>query len=379
MAELKKELPPIAAEPGPPARRKLSLELRKELTSRRDQILGAGPGTLFETSSGISIAFCAAPSGSPEICCLTLGQALDPVRKITLLGSPSLPLACSAASLASGRVLLVFTDGRARDGTSPVFGCVFSPASRESFAPLSWSESPVAADGPRVTATRSGDAVTAWHQFGGNELRTIVSWWNPNRSAPCFVSIPDAAFPSIALFEGRTLCAVHEVTATGRALRLYSFESAGRPPAEIDLPGLSRPAFPVLAALPDGRAGVLFWDLAPSPSIMFLRLSRDGQPEGEPILLGDASTPPRCPALVAVPGGFVAAWAGKALAPDRFPLFATFLPEGLSAPPPSLILDEGNVSHPALLLSPHGLFAAWRKVTPAGSGILAARLTLEAS
>ncbi len=377
VAEPRKDANPTPEKPVPPGASRLSLALKKELTSQRDRILGTGPGTLHKTASGIATVFTRSLSGCPEIVCLSLGQSLHTLHQTVLPRSQGDPLFCSAASLAKDRSFLVFTLARPQDGSSPVFACVFSEASADTFAPSLLSEGAITAEAPRVAVSPSGAVVTAWHQFSGSELRTVVSWWNPDRRETSRVSIPDAAFPSIATHGEKTICAVHELTATGRVLVLYTFDTPGRPPFRTELTGLTRPAFPVLAAGSEGQAGLVFWDLAPSPSILFQRLSRDGQPRSAPIFMGAAATPPRCPALTAIPGGFAAAWAGRASAPGRFPLSVCLLPGTSSPLSPPLVLDEGEISHPSLLFVPGNLFAAWRRVSPSGSGLWAARLALE--
>jgi hypothetical protein len=175
----------------------------------------------------------------------------------------------------------------------------------------------------------------------------------------------------------RFLVAGHVAAGDGRSLRIVAMgngdgeeEAAGNV-----VPGLSRPAFPVLAADEPGPAGLLLWD---GGQVLFATVSPRGRVAELPAAVGAASPTPRRPALAAVPGGFVACWIGRSTAPGRRQLLARLVTLGGddgSADP--LLLAEGDVSGPELLSTGDGLTVAWLESGSLATNPCVARLSLE--
>lgn len=360
--------PPRGERPaGLPPRRPLPGRVERPLR-REEEVLRPGSPHLVATSRGAAVAFTTERDGA---LLLPLGPGEGGTAPRLLVPGGPRPAALRVALLGDGTVLLA-TVADGPDASAVLLESVAPDGSRGTLL----AERALLAGGATLRAAPEGsgvDAVAAWHRAlpGQGCACTLLALGPAGTAAPLLV--PGLAFPSVAACAGGLLVAGHVPGVEGRTVLTVRVEAGCAGPAK-GVPGLSRPAFPVLAAGDAGPVALAAWD---EGRLVLALLAPDGSVASGPTPLGAASATPRRPALAALPGGgFAACWVGPRSAPGRRPLLLQVVSTATDASPDApLVLAEGDLGEPDLLATGDGLLAAWLEAGPLATGLRSARIS----
>lgn len=381
---------PAAAEPAAPAppregpvvespraargtrRRRLVLVDVRRLLTPREAVLRPGAPCLFATVRGPAAGY---GTESDRAVVRHLGGPGEQGEPQLLLAGGSRPSLLRIAPSGDGSYLVATVDD---DGEDALVSVLLVAAGKEPSRLV--SERAARAGGLGLLVPPPGSAappIVFWHTAGrGEPCRSILAPLSRKETlAPTVV--PALAFPSVIVCRDRLLVAGHVPAGDGRSIRIVASGNGDGEEEAVGnvVPGLVRPAFPVLAADEPGPAGLLLWD---GGQIFFATVSPRGRVAGPPAAVGAASPTPRRPALAAIPGGFVACWIGRSTAPGRRQLLARLVsPGGDDGSGDPLLLAEGDVSDPELLSTGDGLTVAWLESGPLATNPYVARLSLE--
>ena len=361
----------LRAVQGPTRRRLVLADVRRLLTPR-ETVLRPGAPCLFPTAGGPAAGYCTERDRAVVRILGGPGEHREP--RLLLAGGSRPSLLRIAPSWGDSYLVATVED----DGAGAVLSVLVAAAGKAPSRLV--SERSALAGGLGLLAPPPGSAappIVFWHTAGpGEPCRSILAALSREEAlAPTVV--PGLAFPSVIVRGGRILVAGHVPAGNGRSIRIVAGEAGDGEDAAIEnvVPGLSRPAFPVLAAGDPGPVGLLLWD---GGRILFSTVSPRGRVEDPPAAVGVASPTPRRPALAPVPGGFVSCWTGPSTAPGRRQLLARLVPsgddDGSDAP---LLLAEGDVSDPELLSTGDGVTVAWLESGSLATNPYVARLSLE--
>lgn len=363
---------PVTPEPvpehRPPSPGVIAIARRGRPLTIAEEILRPRTASLLATAEGVAVAVATEADG---VLVRLLDSELGGAGSVSLEGCRGRPT--TVRVLPAGEGAWIVASLRVTDDGAVVSIARSGPGG--SPEPVLLEAAPIAGGLTIVPSASAppGCFLAAWHRAGPEGgFGAVLQSFDGGRPASRAV-LPGLAFPSPVRLGDRILVAGHEPGPAGRLVRVFVLSAAAGPVAAPAVEGLSRPAFPVLAAGPDGSLGLAAWD---SARLVFASLSPDGRLVAGPSVAGAASATPRPPALAALAGGFVACWAGPAAAPRRRPLLARFLrPGAQNGDTEPLVLGEGDVGDPQLLATGGVVLAVWTVETPHATHLHAARLS----